>query len=224
LNPVDSRYEQLKVEIKHLDKDTEERKAVEKAIQSTHAQTHSQYTMDVEEVFTLDKEQERKQFKDLGNKQLLFHGSRLSNWAGILGQGLRIAPPEAPVTGYMFGKGVYFADMSSKSANYCFTSRSQNTGLLLLCEVSLGKPNKLLNADYNASSLPAGCHSVQGLGRVEPSRDEEVAGAKLAMGPPKNTKVDNKGGYTLQYNEYIVYNTNQIKMKYLARVKFNYKY
>jgi len=224
LNPVDRRYQQLKVEINHLDEDSEERKAVAKAIQSTHAQTHSQYTMDVEEVFTLDKEEESKNFKDLGNKQLLFHGSRLSNWAGILGQGLRIAPPEAPVTGYMFGKGVYFADMSSKSANYCFTSRSHNTGLLLLCEVSLGKPNKLLNADYNASSLPKGCQSVQGLGRVEPSKLEEVGGAKLAMGPPKNTKVDNKGGYTLQYNEFIVYNTNQIKMKYLARVKFNYKY
>lgn len=65
---------------------------------------------------------------------------------------------------------------------------------------------------------------MQGLGRVEPSKLEEVDGAKLAMGPPKNTKVDNKGGYTLQYNEFIVYNTNQIKMKYLARVKFNYKY
>jgi hypothetical protein len=32
--------------------------------------------------------------------------------------GLRIAPPEAPVTSYMFGKGVYFTDMFSKSANY----------------------------------------------------------------------------------------------------------
>jgi hypothetical protein len=38
-------------------------------------------------------------------------------------QGLKVAPPEAPTTGYMFGKGVYFADMSSKSANYCFTNR-----------------------------------------------------------------------------------------------------
>jgi len=224
LNPVDRRYEQLKVDIKHMDNKSKEREAVVKAIKSTHATTHSQYTMDVEEVFTLDKEQERKSFKDLGNKQLLFHGSRMSNWAGILGQGLRIAPPEAPVTGYMFGKGVYFADMSSKSANYCFTSRSSNTGLLLICEVSLGKPNKMLKADYDASSLPAGCNSVHGLGKVEPSTHEEVSGAKLAMGPPRNTKVDNKGGYTLQYNEFIVYNTNQIKMKYLAKVKFNYKY
>ena len=38
----------------------------------------------------------------------------------------------------MFGKGVYFADMSSKSANYCFTSRENSTGILLLCEVALG--------------------------------------------------------------------------------------
>lgn len=38
----------------------------------------------------------------------------------------------------MFGKGVYFADMVSKSANYCMTSPSNNTGLMLLCEVALG--------------------------------------------------------------------------------------
>ena len=78
-------------------------------------------------------------FKDHGNRMLLFHGSRMSNYAGILSQGLRIAPPEAPVTGYMFGKGCYFADMSSKSANYCWADRSNPKALLLLCEVSLGK-------------------------------------------------------------------------------------
>ena len=33
---------------------------------------------------------------------------RLSNFMGIISQGLRIAPPEAPVTGYMFGKGGVF--------------------------------------------------------------------------------------------------------------------
>jgi hypothetical protein len=36
---------------------------------------------------------------------------------------------------FQFGKGIYFADMSSKSANYCFASRLKNTGLLLLSEV-----------------------------------------------------------------------------------------
>lgn len=41
-------------------------------------------------------------------------------------------------TGYMFGKGIYFADMVSKSANYCRTSKMDPTGLMLLCEVALG--------------------------------------------------------------------------------------
>lgn len=35
---------------------------------------------------------------------LLWHGSRLSNWVGILSHGLRIAPPEAPITGYMVSR------------------------------------------------------------------------------------------------------------------------
>ena len=38
-----------------------------------------------------------KPFRDLHNKKLLWHGSRYTNFGGILSQGLRIAPPEAPV-------------------------------------------------------------------------------------------------------------------------------
>jgi hypothetical protein len=66
--------------------------------------------------------------------------------------------------GYMFGKGVYFADMVSKSANYCNTNRGSNIACMLLCEVALGEMNELTHADYNASTLPAGKHSTKGLG------------------------------------------------------------
>ncbi len=51
--------------------------------------------------------------------------------------GLRIAPPEAPISGFMFGKGVYFADMFSKSANYCCASEACKSGVMLLCEVCM---------------------------------------------------------------------------------------
>lgn len=224
-NPVDRRYNQLKVDINALDKADTEWKLIEKSIQDTHASTHTSYTMEVQDVFKIDKHGEEEKWTNVGNTRLLYHGSRLSNWAGILGQGLRIAPPEAPVTGYMFGKGVYFADMSSKSANYCWTTRTNNIGLLLICEVALGQPNKLVNADYNADKLPSGCHSVQGLGRIEPGGTDTLpSGLAIPTGKPKKTKVENKSGFTLQYNEFIVYNTNQIKMKYLAKIKFNHKY
>jgi poly [ADP-ribose] polymerase len=79
---------------------------------------------------------EQKEFNTkLGNNMLLWHGSRVSNFVGILSQGLRIAPPEAPVSGYLFGKGIYLADMAEKSINYC-RSHGQDSALILLIEVN----------------------------------------------------------------------------------------
>jgi poly [ADP-ribose] polymerase len=74
----------------------------------------------------------------------------------------------------MFGKGVYFADMSSKSANYCFTSATSSTGILLLCEVALGNMNEKFHADYYASNLPPDKHSTKGIGRTAPHESNFV--------------------------------------------------
>jgi hypothetical protein len=105
-----------------------------KYVQNTHAETHNTYTIQVDSIYKIRSQMEEDRYlRNLPNKQLLWHGSRLTNYVGILSQGLRIAPPEAPATGYMFGKGVYFADIVSKSANYCQASRVNPTACLLLC-------------------------------------------------------------------------------------------
>ena len=64
----------------------------------------------LEDIFRISRrgEQDRfNQYREANTKhrhrRLLWHGSRTSNFAGILSQGLRIAPPEAPPNGYMFG-------------------------------------------------------------------------------------------------------------------------
>lgn len=57
---------------------------------------------------------------------------------GILKNGLKIAPPEAPTTGYLFGKGLYFTDCVSKAATYCHANKKNPEGLLVLSEVALG--------------------------------------------------------------------------------------
>ena len=96
----------------------------------------------------------------------------------------RIAPPEAPVTGYMFGKGVYFADMVSKSANYCFASKENNIACILLCEVALGNYSDKNYADYNAANLPPGTHSTRGLGKNAPPESSyvDLDGVKVPIG------------------------------------------
>ena len=141
----------------------------------------------------MNKEGENQRFKkEIGTNMLLWHGSRMTNFVGILSQGLRIAPPEAPVSGYMFGKGVYFADMVTKSAQYCSSSSSGNVGILLLCEVAIGSPRILYNSDYNAATLPAGHHSTKGVGRTAPPMTsyKDFEGMKVPMGKGEAVSVN----------------------------------
>ncbi|XP_020310641.1 poly [ADP-ribose] polymerase 1 isoform X2 [Oncorhynchus kisutch] len=223
-DPIDINYEKLKTKIEVVDKTTKEAEIILQYVKNTHAATHNTYTLEVEEIFKIVREgeyQKYRPFQDLPNRQLLWHGSRATNYAGILSQGLRIAPPEAPVTGYMFGKGVYFADMVSKSANYCHTSQSDPTGLLLLGEVALGNMHELKKASH-ITKLPKGKHSVKGLGRnaPDPSATVTLDGVQVPLGKGTNTNIDDT---SLLYNEYIVYDVAQVNLKYLLKIKFNYQ-
>uniref|UniRef100_A0A8C9ZR94 Poly [ADP-ribose] polymerase n=1 Tax=Sander lucioperca TaxID=283035 RepID=A0A8C9ZR94_SANLU len=224
-HPLDRQYSSLRCQMQPLASSSHEYTVIEKYLQSTHAPTHHDYTMTVLDIFSVDRDGESNNFlSEMHNRTLLWHGSRLTNYVGILSQGLRVAPPEAPVTGYMFGKGIYFADMSSKSGNYCFANQNNNVGLLLLCEVALGDSNELLDADYEANNLPAGKHSTKGLGQTgpDPKNSVNLDGVTVPMGPAVKTGVGKNNCYSLLYNEFIVYNPAQTRMRYLLRVKFNY--
>lgn len=226
-HPVDIHYEKLKCAFTPLERSSQQFKMVEQYTQNTHGHTHDRYGLEVMEVFDLDRDGEKDRFSGAGhdkthNRQLLWHGSRLTNFVGIISQGLRIAPPEAPVTGYMFGKGVYFANMVSKSANYTAATRSNPVACMLLCEVALGDMNELKQADYHASNLPAGKLSTKGLGHNYPDpKGNHVLpdGSVVPLGKEVKGKID---GGSLLYDEFIVYNVNQIRMKYLVKMKFNW--
>uniref|UniRef100_G1RUF5 Poly [ADP-ribose] polymerase n=1 Tax=Nomascus leucogenys TaxID=61853 RepID=G1RUF5_NOMLE len=223
-DPIDVNYEKLKTDIKVVDRDSEEAEIIRKYVKNTHATTHNAYDLEVIDIFKIEREgecQRYKPFKQLHNRRLLWHGSRTTNFAGILSQGLRIAPPEAPVTGYMFGKGIYFADMVSKSANYCHTSQGDPIGLILLGEVALGNMYELKHASH-ISKLPKGKHSVKGLGKTtpDPSASISLDGVEVPLGTGISSGVNDT---CLLYNEYIVYDIAQVNLKYLLKLKFNFK-
>ena len=116
VHPIDNKYAQLGIKLTPVDVGSSLHVLLDDYMQNTHAATHANYKLELTQAFEVEREGEAARFKEtIGNIQLLWHGSRLTNWCGILGQGLRIAPPEAPVTGYMFGKGVYFGPHPSQS-------------------------------------------------------------------------------------------------------------
>ena len=168
--------------------------------------------------YELNRHGEEKKFKDFGNKKLLWHGSRMTNFVGILSQGLRIAPPEAPSSGYLYGKGVYFADMSLKSSYYCYPVN--NIALILLGEVSLGKEDKRTDTDYNLpSTLKKSSNSIHALSRLEPSGGETIDGDVFV--PNGDVKISEENSNCSTHAEYIVYNVDQIRLRYLLKIKYN---
>lgn len=233
ISQIDKRFEQLSLEeCTPLDQKSSEYQALKKYLINTAGHTHNvRYRL--QDIFRIERTGEADRFhkskfssmKDK-NRRLLWHGSRTTNFGGILSQGLRIAPPEAPVNGYAFGKGVYLADISTKSANYCVSSSSGNHGLLLLCEAELGNPMyELLSGDSMAQegAEKAGAIATYGIGRTTPegwvdagdviSKDLEG----VQMPDPSKGPTDQKhhpSAY-LQYNEYICYHVAQIRLKYL---------
>lgn len=86
----------------------------------------------------------------------------------------------------MFGKGVYFADMFSKSRQYAHSyDSSSDSQLLLLCEVALGESKQLRQPEY-VEKLDATFNSVHGIGARGPDYDKSVYlpnGIEVPLGP-----------------------------------------
>jgi Poly(ADP-ribose) polymerase catalytic domain/Poly(ADP-ribose) polymerase, regulatory domain len=190
MNPIDYVYHAMNIMIEALDKESPEYEVIRTYIDNTRNVEYN-YNRDQYEIANIFKVQRKGEaemiqaFKEVPNHYLLFHGSMMFNFIGILSQGLKIAPPEAPATGYMFGKGVYFADMFDKSFAYAARGYGQQESfLMMMCEVVLGKQKELLQAEY-IEKLEHPYHSVKGCGRRGPGYKHTITlpnGVKIPYG------------------------------------------
>lgn len=214
-NVVDANYHKLKCKIDPVEKDSSEYKMIQTFITNTSQGSKAS----ILHAYKIDREGEDARYtKKIDNKILLWHGSRLANFVGILSQGLRIAPPEAPASGYRFGKGIYLADMFAKSYGYC-RSWGSDSFCIMLCEGALGTPNELLHDDFNANKLPKGKHSTKALGHVAPHEKhhkEIMKGVMIPQGKPEKTPHSNS---SCSHNEFIIYDVNQVRIRYLLWMK-----
>lgn len=154
------------------------------------------------------------------NKMLLFHGSKLGNWLGILNKSLLLFPSNVMITGKMFGNGLYFASQSSKSMNYMGCHRSQPIGFLMLCEVALGNQFKCNNSHYitDYNHLPKDTHSTWGMGKTTTDSNQYVRN-KNGVVIPCGKLIDSNISGSLLYDEFIVYKEEQIRPAFLIKIK-----
>lgn len=218
---VMEQYTKLETELTHVD-DRATVDMIHRYLRTNSGSTHN-YALNIVDIFAIHKPKEAQAYRKwdgLHNKQLLWHGTRVANAVGILSTGLRINPVGVPTTGKMFGNGLYFANASTKSAGY-MGLYGTGKGLLFLCEVALGNMYERLQAE-TITQLPSGKHSTKGVGCWQPDPDShiEIDDVTVPIGTLKQTST---AGKALQYDEFIVYDTTQIKMRYVVVVDLRSK-
>jgi ankyrin repeat protein/predicted DNA-binding WGR domain protein len=212
MNPLDYSYDSLNIKLVELEDMSIEKTAILEYISKT-----MDYGLQSSvNAFALERRGETERFEKHmkeKNRKLLWHGSKTMNFIGILNKGLKIAPPEAPITGHMFGKGIYFSDSFAKSFNYA----DPPLRIILLCEVALGNSQQLYQATQ-ITTLQEGYQSVLGVGQHTPDPRKDVVipnGMVIPLGDQVlRPNADKK--LTLAYNEYVVYNEDQVKIRYMV--------
>lgn len=101
LNPLDAHFKSLRLTtMDPVPKNTAEFKGLQAYTKDTHGDTHH-FGVEVMNAYRVERQEETEAWTNAGHDKLqdgerllLWHGSRTTNFAGILKQGLRIAPPE----------------------------------------------------------------------------------------------------------------------------------
>jgi len=164
-------------------------------------------------------------FETMKNRMLLWHGSSAANFISILNTGLKIAPPDVPIAGAMFGRGIYFADCFAKSLGYTRYEGSMNIATFVLCQVALGEMNELVQSEY-MEKPKTGTNSTKGMGKQGPDFKRSMVRWDGTIVPsnkisdyeiPAGTPYDKRPN--LNFNEYIVYDEAQVKIEYIVQVK-----
>lgn len=152
-----------------------------------------------------DIDPSRREVFKTTNTSLLFHGTRSVNVKGILETNFRL-PKQlvgVAINGAMFGGGWYGADDWKKSAGYTSLRNSIWSGgaggvasrdaFMFACDVTVGQPH-IAPGPRGYTGPPKDTHCIFGMGRNHGKRN--------------HSGVEN--------NEWIVFDTTQVKIRYLA--------
>ncbi|XP_038075117.1 poly [ADP-ribose] polymerase tankyrase-like [Patiria miniata] len=214
-NPLDYISSCLGCQIQIMDENDQETQLILQYIDNTtDKDKHS-----VCAIFRLAREGEDKELRSLklDNHRLLWHGSKCSNVISILKRGLLITPPEAAVTGYRYGRGIYTSDAFAKSIDYSIESFGRkNANFVFLCEVALGK----MAVDHSDpdSVVKDGFDSLQAQNYTKillPSRNIYLpSGVTIPL-----ARLQDSSSYRryFDYTEYVVHRESQVCLRYLVQ-------
>lgn len=219
-------YRSIGTYISRIAEDQESYKQIEQLLTKAYdVDPNKPDSVDIVNIYEVVRPNESFAFNrdNLGNVQLLFHGSRVNNFVGILSRGLlvprfvsneinnELERTDQGINRYfrvkvehnakfnnltgMLGYGIYFSDSLRTSLKYTRPSRQKNTRLVAVCEVALGACCDYTDFDITLTKSPPGYNSTHG--------NKSLPGSKF---------VD---------DEFVIYDVCQYKLRYIAELQLN---
>jgi hypothetical protein len=195
---VDAKYDALKCGIGWVEPGTDTYNEIEQHVLKSQIKIKN---IKVQNVFTLKRAGEYDGFRDaVGNHKLLFHGSSIKNWVGILSRGLLMPKIVVSMGGSRtdegwLGNGIYFGDASCTSAFYTGMPGKKGTRFMSVARVALGRMKDYHKITYGLTAPPAGYDSCHGV-RARSGVNSEFAD-----------------------DEYVIYTQQQQRLEYLVEFK-----
>lgn len=198
----------FRMRLSHLDPSDPRFKHIEKAYLKSRNTRHASSNMKLVNVFIVEDKGNEEAFnkaaKELGNVKELWHGTSVANILSILTKGLFIPKSGGgdgiQIAGRMFGDALYFSPQSSKSLNYStgfwHGTRQNSSCFMFFNDIVMGNEFRPTHWDY--------------------TQQNKAYKGTDSKGKPYNS-INVKGGTCRVLNdEIMVWNTDQINLKYLC--------
>lgn len=190
----DAQYEALRCTVAALEPGSSQFRELSELVLSSQIKSKN---IKIHNIYQIARPEETAAYDaKVGNERLLFHGSRIKNWVGLLSRGILL--PKIVVSmgvnrtdaGWL-GNGIYFGDAACTSAFYT-TAGKKGTRLMAIARVGLGKMKHYDRITYGLDGAPLGFDSTHGV-RHTPKTPSQF-----------------------QDDEYVVYRSNQQKLEALV--------
>lgn len=188
---IDAEYDALGCQLDWIDPASSEFK--EMSLYVVESQVKSKSAR-VRNLFRLRRDEEWGRFAEpIGNHRLLFHGSRIQNWVGILSRGILM--PKIVVSlgvhrtdaGWL-GNGIYFGDAACTSLGYATPGR-RKTRLMAIARVALGRVKQYDRITYGLAGPPEGFESCHGV-RHSRARPSQFADDEFVIYDPRQQRLE----------------------------------
>ncbi|XP_010326979.1 protein ADP-ribosyltransferase PARP3-like isoform X2 [Solanum lycopersicum] len=226
-DPLFECYKKLRCSVSPLEKESDDYKMIVNYLEKTYEPVQvgdMSYGISVENIFAVEASAcpSLDEIKGLPNKVLLWCGTRSSNLLRHLQKGFLPSVCSLPVSGYMFGRAIVCTDAAAEAARYGFTAVDRPESFLVLAVASLGDEIKEFpSPPEDTRALEEKKIGVKGLGRKKTNEKEHFVWKDDIKVPCGKLIPSEHKDSVLEYNEYAVYDPQQVSIRYLVAVKFD---